>query len=466
MRNEVSGCLGCVGFISFNNPIEQGVHDLSVHLDIPLKIIEVSVSKKVVNRFLPQLWDKFNEVLGRVGCVHYYVPTSNPEVYIYRVHWADRDLHFEAELQFFNHTSKGITSIAYGAIDRESRTMDDGVVKQIGQAIKSVVDSDLSESDVPASYVCVPFSTPFKLAGNYHLDLSDLLLIKVDDEGECTAHLFVPIYSKNNADINQEAMDVAVRVGAVLTTLTQNLFFPLTNLKWGIYTSQDVDYTRGKYLPCGVFADDSGFLKYRDSAPITHKTFEIIEARDCVKDSLLMLPLQTDLILKYVLEQDDFQQACNRFAEALYLRNLTENNILPLQIMSYELMAYTATVESLLDSGKKITEIKCANCSHVLLKEDWKISEKYKAFIIELCTNDDLYKRFFKPLYEDRSKFVHTGKDLYDFNARRPGRPSVLMGKRVATRTPDYYGNIHELTGWLVRKHFYLRSLTTVAGTS
>lgn len=432
---------------------------MSVHIEIPLKTIQLSVAKNLVNRFLQELWNQFNEALGRVGCVHYYIPTSDPEIYVYRIHWADRDLHFEAELQFYNHTAKGLKSIAYGAINKESRVADDVVELKISESIKQVLVADLSPNNAPNGYVCIPFSTPFRLAGNYHLRLSDLLLIKVDDEEGCTGHLLAPIHSRNKSDINQEAIDKAVRICAILTTLTQNLFIPNTSLEWEVYTSQQYLDICSRYLPCGIFADDSGFVKYGNTAPNSFQTHEIIETMDCVSDSLLRLPIQSDLIIKRIIEQDDFQQACNRFSEALYLRSLTGSNLLPLQIVSYEIIAYTATIEALLDTEKVSTKIECEKCNNVLFTEDWKISEKYKTFVIKLCTNDDLFKRYFKPLYDDRSKFVHTGKDLYDFNAIRSGRPAILMGKRIATRTPNYYGNIHELTGWLIRKHFYLDTL-------
>jgi len=301
--------------------------------------------------------------------------------------------------------------------------------------------------------------------GNYHLSLSNISLIKIDGKEGCTGQLFFPVHSKNNQDIYQEAIDKAVKINAILTTLTQNLFIPNDFSEWTICTEEDYLEICRRHRSCGIFADDSGFLKYKNSVPNTGKSHEIIEAGDCVLDSSLVLPTQADLVIKRIVEQDGFQQACSRFSEALYFRGLTANNLLPLQVISYEIIAYTASIEALLNTEKKIVEIECDKCKHVLFKEDWKISEKYKKFVITLCSNDDFFKRFFKPMYDDRSKFVHTGKNLYDFNAMKIGRPSVLMGKRIATRTPDYYGNIHELTGWLIRKYFYLEALTTNSDT-
>jgi len=61
----------------------------------------------------------------------------------------------------------------------------------------------------------------------------------------------------------------------------------------------------------------------------------------------------------------------------------------------------------------------------------------------------------FKQLYQDRSKFVHTGKDLYDPLALLGNNPLVLDGKNSKLLTPRYYFNIGELTGLAIRKHIY-----------
>lgn len=429
---------------------------IGVHVKIPLTSMITSIPKNNVNRFLMNLWDKFNASLGNVGCVHYYRPTPSPEVYEYRIHWSDNQLSFEAELHFFNHTAKGIIEIEFGAIDNSSKHKDVLVEHKIKECIIDVLKMDLTESQSIRAYIFVPFQTKMKLAGNYYLAESDLLIVKVDDEEGCTGHLFFPVVSTNNSDLTKEAEDKATKICTRLTAITQNLFIAKLDLPRGRFTTDEFRSVVSRYPSCDIFIDDSGFLKFENTAPSTLVTNEIIDADDCVVNSHIALPKQVDLIMLEISTKDDYQQSCARFAEGLYLRDLINLQQLPPQSISYELIAYTATIEALLDSEKVTSEIKCPNCDTVLLKEDWKISERYKSLILRLCTDDYLYKNYFRPLYEDRSKFVHTGKDLYDFTARRAGRPALLLGKRIATNRPEYYENIHDLTGWLLRKHLYL----------
>ncbi|WP_331832144.1 hypothetical protein VUG52_23360 [Pseudomonas sp. LH21] len=428
---------------------------VGVHIKSPLEFISTSISRANANNFLSKLWDKFNEDIGNVGCAHYYRPTVNPEIYDYRIHWADNSLSFEAELHFYNHTSKGIFEIGFGAIDNKSQHRDMLVEKKIRNAINYVLKANLTASSAIQAYMCIAVQTKRKLSGHYRLLQSDLLLTKVNDEEGCTGHLFFPVKSTNEADLAKETEDNVVKICSRLTTLTQNLFTPRLDLSWGKFTTEEFGSIVDRYTSCDIFVDDSGFRKYENLEPNTPLTGEIIETGDCVINSLLALPERADTIMRKIALKDDFQQACARFAEGLHLRELINSQQLPPQSISYEIIAYTATIEALLDSEKVTLEVNCPNCDTIIAKEEWKISEKYKAFVNKLSINDFLFKKYFRPLYEDRSKFVHTAKDLFDFTARRAGRPAKLLGRRIATSRPEYYENIHELTGWLVRKHMY-----------
>ena len=75
------------------------------------RLLKLNVPKKRVNVFLSILWDSLTETIGRMGCLHHYLPTDKPEIYIYKVDWSDVSLTFDAQINFFNHTSKGITKI-------------------------------------------------------------------------------------------------------------------------------------------------------------------------------------------------------------------------------------------------------------------------------------------------------------------------------------------------------------------
>lgn len=408
--------------------------------------------------FLSELWDQFNHRIGHVGCVHYYTPTENSELYEYKIHWSDSELDFLAEIVFINHTAKGLVHVRFAAICRESNERHDNAEELICISIKAALEADLQRAAAPVSYVCIPFVTYRKLSGHYKLPRAQALILKVGDSESYTGHLFLPVFSKNKTEMEYEGLDRAVKFCAALTTLTQNLCTVDRESKWYILECDEYEAVWADHENTGAFADDSGFLRERETSYVNPIAHEIIEENDCVQGNLLIFPFNTDAVLSNILQNDAFVQSCSRFAEALYIRRLINTTPLALQLISYEIIAYAASIEALLDSRKATKEVVCGNCLSVVFKEDWKIVEKYKALVIGIAGDDDLYKRFFKPLYDDRSKFVHTGFSLYNLHAVRPGRPMPIMGKKALTRAPGYYNNVHELGGWLLRKYFYMQS--------
>ena len=424
--------------------------------------ISLAVPKELVNIFLSELWDNFNTEIGGIGSVSRYRPTFNPEVYEYYIHWADPSLDFEAELIFTNHTSKGLLNVTYAAMNRDSKEQDKLIESKIHASIEHTAGLRLKKNDTPTSYMCVPFITYRELIGSYKLTQSKCLILKAAEEDEVSGRIFFPVYLSNEVDAGYEGHDRAVKICAILSTLTQNLFTVDGESQWYNLSGDEYAEIWSNHKSCDKYADDSGFLKERE-IPINSKSNEIIEANDCILGGLLALPTQVDSIVAIALENGAFLQSCSRFAEALYLRRLVNTERLTFQMISYEIIAYTASIEALLDAVKKTVNITCPNCSEFVYKEEWKISDKYKAFVLGLSGDDYLYKKYFKPLYDDRSKFVHTGSNLYNIYAIRPGRPMLLAGKKMQTKMPEYYWNIHDLTGWLVRKHLYMQSRHAIA---
>lgn len=419
--------------------------------------VSLAIPKELSNIFLSNLWDTFNSEIGGVGSVSRYRPTSNPKVYEYYIHWADSSLSFEAELIFKNHTSRGLLGVEYAAMNRESKEQDKLAEGKIHASLECTIRMDLKKVETPTSYMCVPFITYRKIIGSYKLSQSKCLILKATEEEGGSGRIIFPVYSKNKVDAQYEGLDRAIKICSVLSTLTQNLFTVDGESQQYNLSVDEFAKVWGDHKSCEKYADDSGFLKKREN-PLTFKNSEIIEEGDCILEGHLALPAQVDSVVAIALRSVVFLQSCSRFAEALYLRRLVIAEKLRLQMGSYEIIAYTASIEALLDTAKKTVEITCPNCSEVLCKEEWKISDKYKNFVLGLSDDDYLYKKYFKPLYEDRSKFVHTGSNVYDFYATRPGRPMVLAGKKMQATMPEYYWNIHELTGWLIRKYLYIQS--------
>jgi hypothetical protein len=214
----------------------------------------------------------------------------------------------------------------------------------------------------------------------------------------------------------------------------------------------------------GDFTDDFGLFETEiaknESGVIDISNIkEIIEPRDVIQNGNILLPLSTTNAIKVILDDDLICQSAKRFQEALILDQQTlydynDSNIGQM-IVPYQLIAFVASIEVLIDTSPKNVEIPCTLCGTPIQITEHKIVQKFNSFIEELLPDSPLIEKAFKDLYQDRSKFVHAGKDLYDPLAFLGDRPLILDGKKCLETVPNYYHNIGDFTGLLLRKYIY-----------
>jgi hypothetical protein len=423
-----------------------------IHAKIPLSIPKIDV-----NIFLGSLWDDLESSVGPLACYHNYLKTSNPEIYEYNIHWAHKDLTFEAALSFYNHTAKGLVSVSLLAIDRETKKPDKESQDAILKSIKRTVDCFTKNAPTkPSVFISVPLILKNKLAGNYFLSKSNVTLLSLPDRGD---RLIFPILSENRTEQEFESQNRAIEIVSMLSTITQQLFDIDLSEGWLRMPEEEfnelkisIDFNRD-------FVTDNGFdkISYQEGEDINaaDRSDEIIDESDSLLNRKQSLPARADDIIEMVNSEPQYIQACKRFWEGLKMRSNLSRSLTGIHTLSYEIIAYIASIEALLDSSKITTEVSCPKCGTAVYKEEWTVSMKFKTLISELSGVAPALPKVFGRIYEDRSKFVHTGINLHNFFAHRPNRPAILRGKYILEETPDYYYNVHEFTGYILRRFFY-----------
>lgn len=423
-----------------------------IHEKIPL-----SIPKSDVNLFLGSLWDDLESSAGPLACHHSYLKTSNPEIFEYNIHWAHKDLTFEADLSFYNHTAKGLVSVSLLAIDYETKKPDKESQEVIIKSIKRTMDCyNKNNPTKPSVFISVPLILKNKLAGNYFLSKSNVTLLSLPDKND---RLIFPILSENKTEQEFEAQNRAIEIVSMLSTITQQLFDIDLGKGWLKMPEAEFNELKISLDFNGNFVTDHGFdkISYQEGEVINaaDRSDEIIEGSDSLINLEQSLPARADDIIEVVNAEPIYIQSCKRFWEGLKMRSNLSRSPTGIHTLSYEIIAYVASIEALLDSSKITTETACPKCGTAVYKEEWKISKKFKILISELSGVAPALPKVFCRIYEDRSKFVHTGINLHNFSAHRPNRPSILKGKYILQETPDYYHNVHEFTGYILRRFFY-----------
>lgn len=339
-------------------------------------------------------------------------------------------------------------------LDRESNLPNTEVHTKIKNSIASAINTFNTEGE--KMYYSLPLSSRKKLSGNYYLKELDVTLVANHD---CADRLLFPVTARNTIERGYIAEKIAINILSILTTLTQSYFDINDNEGKYCYSQESFkDHIKtivfeGKYVTDhGFFANE---LPQNGIVNLSDRGDEVIEETDCIIDDKQCLPERFNDLITLITSNDRMIQSCKRFWEALKMRANLDTSSTNIYTVSYEIIAYVAAIEALIKPEKKIEEIRCQKCNEIAYKEEWSISKKFNELVVKHTPLAPGLPPLFKKIYEDRSKFVHTGIDLFAFEAYRPNRPLVLKGKELLTTMPKYYFNIHEYTGYVIRRFIY-----------
>lgn len=435
--------------------------------------ISASVPREKVNDFLQKLWDEFDRKIGRVSCVHKYRPTEDPEVYIYCVDWSEVSQTFYARISFFNNTAKGITRIDISVIDRESKNEDVKIVEEIKLIIFEVQEkiTHYEPSVRPTKIVRAKVKTFWKLSGSYKINDMGLYPDPNDPEAKKEGHSFssyldIPVCENSPQEILVEALDIARNIASALTLLTQNLFVSEPDgLEIFDVTREDDLERRINECPAGQFVPDGGMIGEwpklnADGIVDFVNSEEIVEPSDVIIANKIALPKRVGELISIISEDQRLLLSAKRFQEGIIFQSemifSSGNSSLGYMLTPYQLVAFVASIEALLDTELKDVPHACKNCGdHVFIKER-KIVKSFMQFIENQSGKESkAMKVAFKNAYEDRSKFVHAGKDLYNPSSLKTNRPLTLKGKNYLSVLPSYYYNLPDFTGWVLRRYLY-----------
>ncbi|WP_426108358.1 hypothetical protein [Pseudomonas sp. TWR1-1-4] len=428
---------------------------------LPPVVIPLNVKKQQVNLFLGILWDVFGDTIGAVTCQHGYSGTGDPQVYNYRVRWVSNK--FEAVLDFYNHTSQGLKTLELRLFDRETNMPFGTYARKIADAVKFAGDR-VRLGGYGAEFDCfarVRILCGSVLSGNYHIDRLGMLLIASSRGYEL---VYPAKYRKAKSEFNYEIKKDATRYVSALTALSQHLFLVSEVDDVDMISLEDfedlVESTEfsGKYIDdtalFGLHGAKLGMPSGSDGVANIHEVI-MMESKHFRVDGYLCFPARLGELIDHINSDLKFRQASKRFHDALRFRDIHGQYSDGDFGVSYEIVAYVAAVEALLDHSKIESKTNCENCGAATVVEDYKISQRFNDFVNVYGGGSEPMNRKFKELYGHRSKFVHTGMELHASNALRPNRPLILEGKNYITGAPDYYYNIHEWTGFLLRVYFY-----------
>lgn len=429
---------------------------------LPSKKISLNIRKQKVNLFLGILWDVFEDTIGFVTCQHSYGGTIDSQLYNYRVRWISNE--FEAVLSFYNHTSKGLVSVELRLLDLETNTPFGPYEKKITDAIK-IAKKKINLSEYREEFDCyarIKILCKSKLSGSYRIDKLGMLLISSPYGYEL---IYPAKFRKAKSEFNHEAKKDAIKYVSALTILSQHLFVVSENDEVDIIFPENFESLvkntefNGKYIDdTPLFGLDGAKLGMPSEPDFIMDGKEVImlEAEHFRVDGSLCLPTRLGVLIQHINGDLKRCQSAKRFHDALRFREIRHRYSDGDFGVSYELVAYVAAIEALLDHSKIKNEISCKNCGAQSFTEDYKIGQKFSDFVNAYGGESEPMNRTFKELYDHRSKFVHTGMELHVSDTPRPNRPLILEGKNYIAGVPSYYYNIHEWTGFLLRVYFYL----------
>jgi len=268
------------------------------------------------------------------------------------------------------------------------------------------------------------------------------------------------VFKPTHSQRTKEAYEKAHNVATALSLITQNIFliqFDELNYFQPLVAEEQKEFVQSSIR--GFFSEDEGmFEDFREGfCDPLYKSKEILEAGDVIFEGHIRLPKNAAKVLSFVLKNSNCCQSAHRFHEGLRLSFETLYHptmpTLGLSIMPYQLIAFVASIESLLETLPK--QIACPSCGHTIQTQNREISKTFVNFVEEHLVKNKKIIRMFKQIYEDRSKFVHTGKDLYNPFALLGNSPLVLEGKNSKSATPEYYNNIADFTGLAIRRYIY-----------
>lgn len=426
-------------------------HMLIDLVSAPRRIREIRVSNKNFVDYIHIVYQELGLAIAPIALVHrkssfdFWQENRNPEEYGYGMHWSHRDNSFEAYIHCYLHTQKGLLKVSVSTIDKQSGEsqvqLADDILDVFSDCSVSLSKNKQKYSKI-RKYVTV-FSTQRALSGTYQApNLFVFPDIRRETDVGCIIETNEVSEKLRLGSLERQAENYA----AALTLASQNIFIPTFS-----HFSVDENIPQEK----GEFFDDKKMFERDDYSPGEVREYrsktEIIEATDLVRQGKLILPLHAGDFVSVVLKEQKLLNAALCFHSGLALRysdSLTPSST------GYELLAYVSAIEALLETEHKILE--CSSCGEPVNCGPGYITRAFKQFVKVTSEENPILEEAFDDLYKIRSKLLHQGKRMHKTEQNYSAGPPVSFSKKSSFGPlPDYYSQISDWTGWLIRRHIY-----------
>ena len=470
---------------------------------------DILIKSKKIDRFFQLFWDDIEVLFNHPPTIH---SLANYHPYIYNhskflIHESSFFLESRPTvglISFVINKEKGITTVFVSATDKsdsntKNHVEDSKCVNDIFKSIESsIISLNISSAKSPIAIASVILHSNYAISGLYKInDEHDITIYPIsinvnesddnvnesddnanesddnanesdDNANESNvsrsnySRLDFILYEKSQYNQVAELRKRAEDISSSLTLLTQNLFIPILD-SYSICTIEANTEREShlKQLTLGSFTNDEDMFKRNPYAfklvVSTQESFsEIIEMRDVIKNEKLRFPQYIKEALEIILADERLIRSARRFQEGLILEHQTiiHNGNLGFMVIPYQLIAFVASIESLLDTKPQQT-MPCESCDKTVITYASQITKKFNSFIDEYIGYNPIINKAFKNLYKDRSKFVHEGRDVFNANAKVRNRPYRFKGTKIQEKFPDYYTSIGDYTGLVIRKYIY-----------
>jgi hypothetical protein len=440
------------------DPKQTGATPLDL-FNVPKHTIEFRVSSKDVTQFLHIVYQELQSIapVAMQPMKPNHRLETNLDIFAYIWLWSHRDNDFIAYIDFIVHANKGVQTVSIAAINSESKIPMPDIVTQIEQVLKYCAKKLLrlvKKHSKPYNFATV-LRSRLPLSGTYKTDFTTFFPVISDFKHDSTEYLTkcTAVVSGVSEPIRLGLMDQkAEHLASALTLATQNLFSPL--FKHSEFTSDGIP------VSSGIFFDDKQMFK-KDSeifgeGPVElNKIFDMFADSDLHINNQIILPKSIAHFIRVILENNKLTNAALCFRTALELRELacTSKNYTH-TLLNHESVAYASAIEALLSSDNKV--IPCPHCEKEVNCGIGNTTQNFKSFIQHTSEGNSFLIKLYSELYNLRSRFLHEGQSLYRIHQPILYGPPVELKMRVNhSPYPQHYEQLHNYTGWLIRRHIY-----------
>ncbi|HGY3148081.1 TPA: hypothetical protein ACNVU4_002135 [Morganella morganii] len=411
------------------------------------------VKSKYINNYLNYVWGKLKEKYGSFGTQQStYDHSVNRELYYFSSSFSFHQNGKVVSLLLHISKDKGIYQISQNSDDNQDPTFAKEIINIF---IESPKGDDLNKY-IKSKEIKVKVNTGIILSGNYTFHKSGF---KIEDHS--VNGYFYLIFNVDYIQKEEITKKAIKKSDEILSTLSL-LIYDYFSLYFNEQIAEDIDNSScisGSYIENENYIDsdeiiqDGKYFLPPDSdeiiftvlnSPTRLKSARLFREALCFRREFINSRPKLNLIC--VDSLDDFDKISSNHSSPQVCHN-DLNDV----VKKYEIIAYVSAIESILptESIKEVTE--CPKCKTQITNNISGIAKKFNEFVERNASESPRIQCIYKNIYKQRSKFLHTGFNMTPPPSYVAGLPLDVLEPGLELGHPDYYYNITDWTGYLLR---------------